>query len=895
MKKRLILFIPLIFGIIGAFFYFTSFENKREKYEKFLSSLSFSNISLKKGAKKDKPNPDRPDLSWFQNFVMTLDPNLGYPPTERLFKIYESVSKKTSVDSLTEQWSEIGPNNVGGRVRAIMFDPNDPSQKKVWAGGVTGGLWFNNDITNPNSSWQKVSDFWGNLAVTCIAFDPNNPQIFYVGTGEGWGVGQSIGGGIWKSTNAGQSWTYAKGGLRFAYVNDIVVRNEGGKSVVYAAVDMRVYEGIWHNQNDPKFGLYRSMNAASSFMQVLPTVSGEQTGKYYTASDIEIGADNRIYVGTKQMPNFPYTTNFGGGTILYSDAGTDNTWTVINSFDELHLLGANRVEIAVSPSDANIVYAVIEVNKEAGKMLKSYDRGNSWQEISKPADIDDDIPDEDFTRGQGWYDLILAVSPENPDIVIAGGIDLFLSVDGGNSWKQISKWSDNNRLGSLRCSKVHADQHAIVFRPNFPNEVVFGNDGGIAFSSEILNSQNNDVIKHHNQDFNVTQFYTCAIHPNANQNYFLAGAQDNGTQQFQNSNSSYDIIGGDGGFCFIDEQNPEIQIASYVYNHFYISKNNASYFSTLLDDDTGLFINPADYDSYRKVLYTSRDETSIYAVRNVTSSPISDYFTFENVGARPSSLRVCPFSNTLYFGTQSGGLFKVSDPNSVGYKNLTNLTGTNFPTGNISCIEFGNSESEIYVTFSNFGIESVWFSNDGGNLWLNKEGNLPDMPIRWILRNPRYSNEVILATEVGVWGTKNFNDGLPEWTALNNGLANVRVDMLRLRKSDFKVVAATFGRGLFVSDGFSKVGIEKNAKHNEINIFPNPNNGNFEVQCKNLKTDNFSMKIFDMRGKMLYIKQLKRNSVSENIPVSLQNFAKGQYILEIEYQNQKISKKFIVQ
>jgi len=115
-------------------------------------------------------------------------------------------------------------------------------------------------------------------------------------------------------------------------------------------------------------------------------------------------------------------------------------------------------------------------------------------------------------------------------------------------------------------------------------------------------------------------------------------------------------------------------------------------------------------------------------------------------------------------------------------------------------VAVGNSEDNLLVTFSNYGVSSVWLTNNGGTTWMEKESNLPDMPIRWAVFHPENNGQALLATEIGVWATKTLNSVEPEWAPAVDGLANVRVDMLRLRKSDTTVLAATHGRGLFYAE-----------------------------------------------------------------------------------------------
>ncbi len=119
-----------------------------------------------------------------------------------------------------------------------------------------------------------------------------------------------------------------------------------------------------------------------------------------------------------------------------------------------------------------------------------------------------------------------------------------------------------------------------------------------------------------------------------------------------------------------------------------------------------------------------------------------------------------------------------------------------FPEGAISCIAIGGSDDTLLVTFSNYGISSVWQTYDGGATWEEKEANLPDIPIRWALYHPNSAKYAMLATELGIWTTSNLDEAGTVWTQDIEGLANVRVDMLQMRLSDFNVIAATHGRGL---------------------------------------------------------------------------------------------------
>jgi hypothetical protein len=750
-----------------------------------------------------------PEQAWMQDFIWTMDPQLKRPTPEVLPGIVESMRSTRAVGmglpgASASPWIARGPNNVGGRTRALAWDPNDPTRKKAWAGGVTGGLWFNNDVANSNSSWQSVNDFWDALAVTSIAFDPNDPKIMYVGTGEGWQTGSSRGAGIWKSTNAGSSWTRLSSTNTFMYVNDIVVRNENGTSVVYAAVDGNFYMGSWHGEGES--GIRRSTNGGTSWSNVSPTVSG-QTFRY-VAADLEIAADNRLWAGTKSAPYG--TTEKGGGRVLTSTNGT--TWTVSYSSTATK---TGRVAIACALSDSNFIYAMVEHSQKCEEIVRSMDEGATWGARFEPADVDDGIPDDDFTRNQAWYDFVIAVDPNDRARVVAGGIDLFISTNGAGSWTHISKWSNNNNLASLPCSYVHADQHAIVFKQGRSDTVLFGTDGGVFFTGRLASAGSSNVIVERNRNYVTTQFYSAAISPGKGTNNLLGGTQDNGTLKTNAAGSSAAtmVTSGDGAYCFIDQTAANTQIASYVYNQYYITTNNWSSSSKFLDEaSTGSFINIADYDDVQNVLYSARSEGTIFRTTGLPSSPNTQFFTYATgTPGKISHIKVSPYggiSGTVFIGTETGRVFKMTNSLS-GTPTFTNITG-GLTTGTgrtISCIEIGGSEDTLLLTYSNYGISnSVLYSTNGGASWANKDNSsLPNMPIRWALFNPVNRTEVILATEVGVWGTENVAASVPSWKAQNLGLANVRVNMLKVRKSDLTVVAATFGRGIFTSDGFNTI------------------------------------------------------------------------------------------
>ncbi len=771
MKKKLLILLP-VFLVLTGVVYFATPKSSRKKYEDKINAHAFNQRGLinAKDIKK-MPKYDRPDLAWEQNFLQTMNPELGRPTREVLLPIYNEIARfnraKAGIPGgdINNAWVERGPNNVGGRVRAIMFDPNDKEHKKVWAGAVSGGLWYTNDITKEDATWYSIDNHWENLAISTIAYDPKNPKIFYVGTGEGWHNLDALRGlGIWQTTDAGKTWKHLSNtnSENFKTIQKIAVSKSG-----------RVLAGT----ND---GLYVSDDQGKTWSI---TLNG-------FISDIEIASNGNIFLGQGDR---------SGGKGVFKSTDNGNNWRNINPKKETQ----ERVELAISPSNPNVVYAVAAGSSSIAWFKKSRNGGGLWTDVTIPKYLQGCSNSlKDFTRGQQWYDLILAVHPKDPNTIIAGGIDLNKSTDGGKTWNSISNWT-----GWCR-PYVHADQHAIVFRPEHENEAVFGNDGGLAFSNNVGNEESPSFIIR-NKNFSVTQFYSCAIHPAENKNYYLGGTQDNGTQMLnvKGHSSGEEVTGGDGGFCFIDQKMPNIQITSYTNNNFYYSTNGGREFSKLYSSDDGAFINPAAYDHNLGILYSAKNKTSINRISNIRDIPKISMVEVGDLGTNVSHISVSPYTtetSTIFVGTYAGRLFKISKANEKSPK-MKEIGTDLFPEGAISSVIFGTNENEILITFSNYGVTSVWYTADGGKNWDEKEGNLPDMPVRWALFNPNNTKEVLLATEVGVWATKNFDANKPTWTPSNSGLANVRVDMLKIRKSDNQVVAATHGRGLFSSDAFSDI------------------------------------------------------------------------------------------
>lgn len=779
----------------------SSYEKTYKRAERFLDK------EIKKQRKHGFVKKEITPLEWWkQEYLMTMDPTIGRPTSEVLFPWIlrltkdadQKVAKRATPGSTKFPWITRGPNDIGGRTRALMWDAADNKQLRVFAGGVTGGLWVNDDISDAKSEWKLVSGLWNNLNVTCIAQDPNNTDIMYVGTGEGFGTtsSSSRGMGIFKSTNGGKNWSQLSGTEDIHYINDIAVRDESGTSVLYVAADILFYQGAWHGTSS-NVGLLRSTNGGSTFSNVSPFIPSQS--QKYVVSDIEIGPDNRLWVGTRKNA-YLSGTDQGGGRILYSDNGT----TFTESYKNANAL-KGRVELACAPSTKDTLYAVIEANGVAQNVVRSFNGGTTWNAFTEPADADNGIPNTDFTRNQAWYDLIIAVNPVDASELVIGGINFFMSTQAGNNWKQISKWSNNPGMDQLSCSYVHADMHAAMYSKD-GKRLVVGTDGGVFYAKDIQNNPWNSstAFEERNNKYVITQYYSGSI-AQGNENFMMGGAQDNGTSYTQDTgfNEKRMLFGGDGGYCFIHPEDDEALVFSYVKNNFY-SYISGSFYTLAQDNNTGSFINPAGLDFVNNNLWMQKGKGTLYR-NDIYGDPSSlSTVTFVSGNDLASAFHFIKIKSTgkarMFIGTSLGNVF-VSNNIETSVPTFTQLGSVN--SGNISSIStLPDSEDTLILTLTNYGINNVYLSTNAGNNWTAIDGDLPNMPVWDAVLNPFNRKEAIIATELGMFQCENIYSSSPKWVPIQAGMGPVKTMMLDYNVKNGVIMAATHGRGIFTSNAW---------------------------------------------------------------------------------------------
>ena len=725
---------------------------------------------------KDNEMYDGPELAAQQEFEMTKDPATGKVPRERLL---DAIQKTADLKQFTTQsigglsWIERGPNSdvngpfgnsrptgasTSGRIRAVMVDSTDATHKTVFVGGVDGGLWRTSDITASPATWVLINDNLSNLAISDICQDPRPgfQNIMYFCTGESYFNADAVNGnGVFKSTDGGATWAALPSTSTFTSCTRILCDYLGN---IYLAT-----RGS---------GLQRSTVASGGAAWTNITPSGLVSD----ICDLEISstsAAGRLHV---------VSGIFSAQAYRYTDIPVTvaaGTWTApATAFPSFN----QRTEICVS---GNTLYSlVVDASKQVPTIYKSTDGGANWAATGGQ-------PTSGWASGQGWYALSCAIDPSSGGTTcIVGGLDTWKTTNGGTSWTQISSW-----VTTTTGFFVHADQHDIQWWDG-GNKLMFACDGGVFYSTDKGVS-----ITDRNKGLRIKQFYSCAIHP-ATTNYFLAGAQDNGVHQFGTAglSSTVEVTGGDGAFTAIDQDQPQYQFGSYIFNQYQRSTDGgATWTSINLNANTGQFINPFDYDNTANIMYCGDIAANYRRWTNPQTGSTSAVVNVSNMVGSVTAVSVSPYTaNRVYFGTGSGKVVQVDAANTFVSGTAGTDRSTGLPGGTVSCINFGTSDLNLMCCESNYGINNVWVSTDGGATWTAIDGNLPDMPVRWCMFYPGSNTKAYIATETGVWETDLINGGSTVWSP-NVTFPTVRTDMIKYRSSDRTIAAATHGRGLWTT------------------------------------------------------------------------------------------------
>ncbi|NPB02952.1 MAG: hypothetical protein GXO39_00865 [Thermotogae bacterium] len=584
-----------------------------------------------------------------------------------------------------EPWSD---GTVAGRMVAILPHPTDPNI--VYVAAASGGVWKS---TDGGLTWTPLTDHLPTTVSGALAFDPTDPDIVYYGTGEmHYCLDCFPGDGLFRSTDGGITWTkIATTSQVGSYISRILV-NPTDPNIIFVAGNS---------------GLARSLDGGSSWSFV------------YSPTDV-----NSV-VMRSDAPNVLFMGVYGEGVFVSSDNG--NTWNLITSLPTSDS-GIKRVELAISPSNPDVIYASFTgTSSELYGLYKSTDGGSTWTRLDAP----------DYLYPQGWYDHAIIVHPYNPDIVFAGGVFPYSSsrygivrtLDGGLTWEDVT---DRDSLGI-----VHPDIHFFAFGPDTTLYVAC--DGGIWKSRDLGNSWENL-----NEGLGALQFYTVSVNPRYS-GLITGGTQDNGAAlYFDGWGIGWEnVAGGDGGPTVWRTDSTEYFFTTYIR----MSNLTRKYWSW-----SDLSVH---YDAYIGGPWSGVDRASW------ANGP----FVADPTGS----------SATLYLGTYR--IWKSTD----GGLNWSSMTGDlTDGTGVLLSLAVSQSNDTLYVGTSN---ALVKVSFDGGSTWMDRTPSglygWEDFTDVWV--NPNDASEVYTSAKRGS-GTRIFHstDAGSTWEDLTGDLPNVTVYSLAI-------------------------------------------------------------------------------------------------------------------
>lgn len=783
------------------------------------------------------------------------DPNTGMIPSDIRSKELQFASrlpgslgsiKKGADVTLVADWQKRGPYEVGGRTRALVIDIRNESV--IYAAGVSSGIWKSVDA---GQTWKMTTRPDQLKTVSCMVQDtrPGKEDILYAGTGEFWGNSARISGdGIYKSVDGGETWeilaststaTPNRWDNTFDYVWSIAIDpTNQEEDVVLAATT----SGAIMRSSDGGGTWGLSIGGFGNNNSYFTEIAVSQTGVFYAT-----------------LSQYAYPNSSKTKGIFRSTDGIN--WADITPQDMP--LQYKRVYIGIAPSDENQVYFIAE-SPNYGKLTTNSMGDSLWHSLFKYTYISGDgtggngkwenrtvnIPRPEKVRwhmnSQSSYNLLIAVKPDDPDFVILGGTNLYRSTDGfaTDEFTLIGGTcpdADEDCWYFYRYPNQHADQHAIVFSRNNSNIMYSGTDGGVHKTLDV-SAQRVEWISLNN-GYYTTQFYSCAIdHATQGSSILIGGLQDNGTLmafskdlmeewKIPTNGDGLSCAVADGGKTFYSSQNSSTSPVAVKMWRFTVDENGEKDILTRIDPAGGVdFIwnhyfglDPNDsrrmYVGGGKIMWRNNNLDDIPFVNSKDSTDINwDSLSLTRIDSgnsivkRPNAeITAGAISKTpadmVYYGTSQGEIFRLDNADE-GNPVPVNITPDFFPYGFMSCITVHPDDgNKVIAVFSNYGIVSMFYSENAGADWVPVSGNLEETEngagsgpaINWVRIITYGGRNVYLAgTSVGLFVTANFDGKYTVWQQEGaETIGNTVVRMIDSRESDRYVVVATHGLGVF--------------------------------------------------------------------------------------------------
>lgn len=753
------------------------------------------------------------------------------------------INKGISTQNAQIDWR--GPFYWGGRTRALGIDVRD--KNVMIAGGVTGGMWRSNDA---GMTWTLTTPPDELHSISCLVQDtrPGKEDIWYYGTGEYRSSIGLRGNGVFKSIDNGRSWTVL-----------------GATSNENHSIFDQPYDFVWDIVIDPSApqdkdvvlistaigGIYRSVDGGENWENVLGGFGNRFS--LYTSLDV---TSKGVFYASLSSSSADRNGSVTKGIYRSIDG---NYWTEITPSN--WPANYNRIEIGIAPSDENQVYFVGET-PEAGKWTTNSRGMDLWHSLWKYTYINGDgsgdggvwedrsqsIPRPEIVRqhmnSQASYNLLIKVKPDDPDFVILGATNLYRSINGfADTTTTVligGTCPDESCDYFYRYPNHHSDQHAVFFHPSSSDIMYTGSDGGVHKTLDVSAERVEWISL--NSGYITTQFFTCAIdHGDNLSDKVLGGLQDNGTL-FHNKNQIltpwHDVLRADGFFCQIPDnsdgtmyisQNSSSQPMIKIWK-IKVDENGEKIAERRIDPiggedfiwNTPFILDPNDnnimFVAGGKIIWRNNDLSAIdlngekdsistnWDSLGVTRVTGSTAFYPEEITA----LGMSKFpSDILYYGTSYGNIFKVINAGSVNPE-VVDVTGNNFPGSepNVSCIDVNSKDADhVIISFSNYGVESIYETRDGGESWTPISGNLEENKggagngpsIQWIESVHLFNKLLVFAgTSTGLYMTSYLDGGATVWEQYSSDLVgNVWVDMVDIREQDAFIAVATHGTGMF--------------------------------------------------------------------------------------------------
>ncbi len=680
------------------------------------------------------------------------------------------------------QWSLIGPQPTiapsgpfgfpisSGRVNALAVDPRDANV--VYLGAAVGGVW---KTTDGGLNWTPLTDSQPSLAVGSMTLDPSNPDIVYVGTGdESLTQNAYYGAGILKSTDGGATWTHLPGSFVGPFDSSFLFGGARLASLAVHPTNGQILLAAVKREPGPASGIYRSTDGGVSWTNILPGLAME------VLFDPTNGNIAYAALGAREA-GAPGSANNG----VYKSTDTGRTWSRAGGAGPAALPAAAGVKMAIAPSSPATLYAGISDGASLLGFFKTVDGGSTWAPLPNTPD---------YCKPQCGTHHVIRAHPSNANLVFAGGIALYRSLDGGTTWTDIL--SGANGISS------HIDQRALAFSAGGAKLYV-GNDGGAWSATDAAGASVNWANL--NATLAITQFYPGhSIHP-LDVHTGFGGTQDNGTLKYTGSLEWNYATCGDGGWTAIDTAAPGTVYAACQRIDIQKSTANGAAGSWLSSNrgidtsDRVQFIPPFVMDpaNPRRLYFGT---FRVYQTNNGADSWTVISPDLTGGQGRISTIAVAPGnSNIVCAGTTDGRLHVTSNAGAgTGAAWMDRSAGLPGRFVTQIAVDLGNPMI-AYVTlsgFSGFGDTQghIFRTTNGGVSWTDISGNLPNIPVNDVLIDPDLAGALYVATDVGVFQT---TDGGAIWSPLGSGLPRVVVMGLKLHRRSRTLRAATFGRSMW--------------------------------------------------------------------------------------------------